>query len=178
MQAKQITVVGKIITTYIKNDNTELNDGTRYDGQNYWLQYEQQVNETTAVTLISKEAIWKSTFPTAFKLQTLQATTVGIIPASFSSVRPDIRTSTVASLMNALGGGDPVHVPMPLLCEWTENFSPSLAVGSGSFGEVFQACFSNSDRHCTSRGVACVMSRIAMSFLTLVNSRKAFSTSL
>ncbi len=80
------------------------------------------------------------------KLQALQASTVGIIQASFSSIRPDIRNSTVASLMNALGGGDPVNVPMPLICEWTENFSPSLAIGSGSFGEVYQACFSNSDR--------------------------------
>jgi interleukin-1 receptor-associated kinase 4 len=80
------------------------------------------------------------------KLQKLQASTIGIIQASFSSARPDIRNSTVAGLAHALDGGDPVDVPMPLLCEWTDNFSPSLAIGSGTFGEVFRANFSNSDR--------------------------------
>jgi serine/threonine protein kinase/ubiquitin len=80
------------------------------------------------------------------KLQKLQASTIGIIQATFSSVRPDIRNSTVAGLAHALDGGDPVDVPMPLLCEWTDNFDPSLVIGSGTFGEVFRASFSNSDR--------------------------------
>ena len=80
------------------------------------------------------------------KLQKLQASTVGIIRATFCSVRPDVRNRTVAGLAHAIHSGDPVDVPMELLCEWTDNFSPSMAIGSGTFGEVFRACFSNSDR--------------------------------
>jgi serine/threonine protein kinase len=105
-----------------------------------------QLNDESIKYTLNVKLPLKSLAVINSKLQALQASTVGIIQASFSSVRPDIRNSTVASLMDALGGGDPVNVPMPLICEWTDNFSPSLTIGSGSFGEVFQACFSNSDR--------------------------------
>jgi hypothetical protein len=82
------------------------------------------------------------------KLHALQGSTIGIIQALFCSVRPDIRNRTVAGLADAVNGDDPIDVPMALLCEWTDNFSASQAIGSGSFGEVFRAYFSNSDRSC------------------------------
>jgi ubiquitin C len=80
------------------------------------------------------------------KLQKLQASTVGIIRATVCSVPPDTRNRTVEGLANGLDRGDPIDVPMELLCEWTDDFHPSMKIGSGSFGEVFRACFSNSDR--------------------------------